>query len=299
VPEALSRAALLERGHTAADLERLLRDGSLTRLRRGAYAWPDGDLSPEASHVLLLAATWAQLRAPATVSHVSAAVLHQLPVWTDHLARVHLTRPRTGGGKDGNLLRVHTSALPPDQVVVLGGMSTTSSARTVADLGRTLPLEQAVAAADTAARAGLGEEALSAVLAGCAGWPGIARALLVARLMDGRSESAGESVSRVRMHQAGLPTPVPQFVVHDDRGQFIARCDFGWPDHGVVGEFDGRSKYGRLLRPGQDVTDVVYREKLREDALRDLDLRMVRWTWPDLYPGDVLADRLRRVLYRG
>jgi hypothetical protein len=64
----------------------------------------------------------------------------------------------------------------------------------------------------------------------------------------------------------------------------------------VLGEFDGRVKYGRLLKPGQSIEEVVYREKLREDALRDLGWRVIRWTWVDLYPGDVLVERLQRAL---
>ena len=297
MPDVLLRAALLERGYTSADLERLLREGSLTRLRRGAYAWPAGELSPEASHALLIASTWAQLRTTATVSHVSAAVLHGLPVWAAQLDRVHVTRPRTGGGKARRLLQIHTSVLAATDVVELGGMTATSLARTTADLGRSLPLEQAVAAADAAARLGLDSRSVLEVLQRCSGWPGVARGLLVARLADRRSESVGESVSRVRMHQAGLPAPTPQFVVHGDDGRFLARCDFGWPGLGVLGEFDGRVKYGRLLAPGADPGEVVHREKLREDALRDRGWRVVRWTWPDLYAGDVLVDRLRRALH--
>jgi hypothetical protein len=172
----------------------------------------------------------------------------------------------------------------------------TSLARTVADLGRLLPLDQAAAAGDRALREGLRAGDLAMVLDRCRRWPGIARALLMARLLDRRSESAGESVSRIRMHEAGLPTPEPQLSVYDDRGRLVGRADFGWKEQKVLGEFDGRVKYGRLLKPGQSVEDVVYREKLREDALRDLGWRVVRWTWPDLYPGDVLVGRLQRAL---
>ena len=41
-------------------------------------------------------------------------------------------------------------------------------------------------------------------------------------------------------------------------------------------------KYGRSLRPGQDPGEAVYREKRREDALHDLGLQVVRWTWDEL-----------------
>ena len=61
----------------------------------------------------------------------------------------------------------------------------------------------------------------------------------------------------------------------------LARCDFGWEEHRTVGEYDGKVKYGRLLKPGQDPGDVVYDEKLREDMLRDLGHEVARWTSPD------------------
>jgi hypothetical protein len=65
-----------------------------------------------------------------------------------------------------------------------------------------------------------------------------------------------------------------------------------------VGEFDGRVKYGRLLRPGRSAEDVLFEEKLREDRIRDEDHGVVRWTWPDLRERYVLRDRIRRALER-
>ncbi|SDS29346.1 Transcriptional regulator, AbiEi antitoxin, Type IV TA system [Friedmanniella luteola] len=159
-PEPLLRPALRDRGYTAAEVERLLREGRLVRLRRGAYAWPGGEQSPEQAHALLVAAGWAQLRAPGTVSHVSAAALHGLPVWAGQLQRVHLTRPRTGGGKARTLLRVHASELPATDIVVVDGMATTSLARTVANLGRSLPLSRRSPPRPRPTRAGRGAGAL-------------------------------------------------------------------------------------------------------------------------------------------
>jgi hypothetical protein len=296
--DVLLRAHLLDLGYSANDVERLRRQGELVRLRRGAYAWPGQDLDPEQQHRRLLAGTVPQLRAGATISHVSAAVLHGLPVWPDALARVHLTRPRAGGGTTRRLVEIHASELSQADITTLGALQVTSLARTVADLGRTLPLDQAVSAGDAARRHGLSVDALAAVLTRCRRWPGVGRARLMAELLDARSESAGESVSRVRMHEARLPRPEPQLEVFDTPGRLVGRADFGWRQQRVLGEFDGRIKYGRLLKPGQSAEEVVYREKLREDAFRDLDWRVVRWTWDDLYPGSAMVDRLGRALNR-
>jgi len=291
-------AQLLATGLSADELHRLRRSGELERVRRGAYAPPAPDPAPEEAHRRLLAAVLRQSSAESVVSHVSAAVLHGLPVWRSSLAVVHLTRPRTGGGRVRAGCELHTSLLQPSEVVALDGVRVTSLARTVADLARTLPLDQAVAAGDAALRRGLPLADVIGVLDGCRGWPGVGRARRAAGLLDGRSESAGESASRVRMHEAGLPAPVPQYEVYDGLGHLVGRADFGWEEQRVLGEFDGRVKYGRLLRSGRDVEEIVYREKLREDALRDLGWRMARWTWPDLYPGQVLVARLNRALGR-
>jgi hypothetical protein len=73
----------------------------------------------------------------------------------------------------------------------------------------------------------------------------------------------------------------------------------GWRDERLLGEFDGRIKYGRLLRPGQDPGDAVFEEKLREDALRDEGWGMVRWVWAELARPAALVQRWRRALDRG
>jgi len=42
----------------------------------------------------------------------------------------------------------------------------------------------------------------------------------------------------------------------------------------------------------------VYREKRREDALRDLGLKVVRWTWDELATFIAPAERLCRAFAR-
>ena len=67
----------------------------------------------------------------------------------------------------------------------------------------------------------------------------------------------------------------------------------------TFGEFDGSVKYGRLRRPGEEPEDAVFREKVREDRVRDLGSEVVRWIWSDLQQPQALADRLQRALTRG
>lgn len=110
---------------------------------------------------------------------------------------------------------------------------------------------------------------------------------------DGRSDSVGESRSRIALHRAGLPPEVLQWVVTAADGRFLGKVDFGWPGRRVVGEFDDKVEYGRLLPPGQAPGDAVFAEKLREDRLRDEGLAVVWWTWSELSAFTPVAARLR------
>ena len=109
--------------------------------------------------------------------------------------------------------------------------------------------------------------------------PRIRAAARAVDFADPLSESVGESRSRVLIHRLGLTAPDLQVRVRRRDGSVMARCDFGWEGHRTVGEFDGRVKYGRLLRPGQSAEDVVWAEKRREDSLRDEGWQVVRWIW--------------------
>jgi hypothetical protein len=100
--------------------------------------------------------------------------------------------------------------------------------------------------------------------------------------------------SRVIFHRWKLPPSALQFEVRSADGALIGRTDFAWEEHRLVGEFDGRLKYGRLLQPGQHAGDAVFREKQREDAIRDEGWGVIRWTWPDLHRPDRFAARVRR-----
>jgi hypothetical protein len=108
----------------------------------------------------------------------------------------------------------------------------------------------------------------------------------------------GESRSRVLLDRLGLAPSALQFEVRTAVGRLVGRTDFAWEEERVLGEFDGRVKYGRLLRPGQQPGDAVFAEKRREDALRAEEWSVVRWTWSDLEAPGVLSRWLQRALGR-
>ena len=86
-------AELLAEGWSSAELDRLARSGEVQRIRRGAYeCGPTRSLDLRDQHRRLIAATVRQTAVDAAVSHMSAAVLHQLPIWNNELERMHITR---------------------------------------------------------------------------------------------------------------------------------------------------------------------------------------------------------------
>ena len=295
----LRRAAIAD-GRSDEELARLIRRQSWARVRRGAYV--DGQLPTTgvARHALLVAATLAELRRPAVVSHQSAAVLLGLPLWGAPLDKVHITRNPPASSQATGPLRCHVARLHHDEITSVGGVQVTDVARTVLDLARSLPFEPAVVAVDAALHEGLlTRELLEGRLFDIAGTRGSRHAARVIRFADGRSASVGESRSRVALHELGLAPSSLQFEVRSPGGTFVALTDFAWEEQRVIGEFDGRVKYGRLLRPGQDPGDAVFEEKRREDAIRDEGWWVVRWTWLDLDHRERLGDRVRRAQERG
>src|SRR3954469_2040643 len=71
----------------------------------------------------------------------------------------------------------------------------------------------------------------------------------------------------------------------------FARSDFHRSKQRTLGEFDGKTKYGRSMQPGKDPGDVVFHEKVREDRLREMGFEVVRWIWDDLQRPNVLEQR--------
>ncbi|MBW0117450.1 type IV toxin-antitoxin system AbiEi family antitoxin domain-containing protein [Pseudonocardia abyssalis] len=293
----LLRPRLLAAGVTDDELRRLRRAGELAVLQRGAYADPaDPRLErPEGRHALLVAAAVPRVAPDAVLSHVSAVVLLGLPVWNVALGRVHTTRARRSGGVRTGRLHVHTAPLDADEVVEIGGFRATSPARTLADIARTVGFEQAVVILDAALHRHLvTREELCAALERMPRWPGLPAARRAIAFALPGAESPGESRSRVAMARSGVAPPVLQRQVRSPGGDVLGTADFGWPEHGWAGEFDGLVKYGRLLAPGQRPADVLVAEKRREDAMRTALRGLTRWTWGEIDGFTEVARRLPR-----
>ena len=178
---------------------------------------------------------------------------------------------------------LHVAALPADQLTALRGVRLTTVARTVIDLARCLPFDEAVAVADSALYRGMTTRAeLDAVLARCARWPGIQQARRVAGFADQRAESVLESLGRVAFQRAGLPPPDLQAWVGDE-GEVIGRVDFLWRQYATIAEADGAIKYAN---PQQARAQLA-----RDGRLRAAGYEVVHFTWPEItrVPGQVAS----------
>ena len=296
------RREALAAGYTDRDLVGGMRDGLLVRVRHGAYVaattWHGRD--EVGQHALRCQAVHLTHAPYVAISHTSGAVLSGLRVWGADLTKVHVTRLDGLRGKQSGDVVYHRTADSPVDRRLVDEMDVLSPAWCAVGTAVLTSVQAGLVTVDSAYDLGLATEAeLRAATLAMSRWPGTARLQMTMRLAEPGSGSVGESRCRYLFFRSHLPRPVLQFPVRDGGGELVGTSDFAWPDHGLLGEFDGRIKYGRLLRPGQTADEAMYEEKLREDALRELTgWSMIRFTWGDLDRPDATAARVRRLLGR-
>ena len=268
-------------------------DATLLRVYAGEAAVLCDTADERATHLARMRAAAAGIGPKTYFCLESAAVLHGLPMWTPRLDRVHLLQSGTGHGRVSRWVHHYRAPHNPPDVTVIDGLPATSLVRTAADLMRRHSFGPALAIADAALRAGASRGAL---LAGVAGGRGCRHASEAVRRADRRSESPYESLARALMLQHGLPLPQLQPSITSRRGVFIARPDFYWPMHRLVGEFDGAVKYTTLLRPGQAVEGALDQQNARQWALEQRGLRVIRWDAGDVQDGARFVSELAVLL---
>lgn len=291
-------------------IARAVQRGELVKVRRGAYvaAAAHSGLDVAGRHGLRARAVVRQAKTTTALSHVSALPFWGCPTWGFDLGSVHLTRSDGRAGRREAGVAQHCGTVLEGDLTERSGVLTTSPARLALEvtmLGRT---EAALCVVNDLLHRGLVtmDEITHRYLAavqhggqrGMRHWPHSLTTEHVLRLADGRLESVGESRGLHLLWQAGLPLPVPQWEIRDETGRVVARLDFAWPDLGVWMEFDGKVKYAEHLRPGEDVTAAVLREKRREQEVVELTgWRPIRADWADLAQPTALASRVRRLLF--
>lgn len=289
-PGPWTRGVLQQQGWTHAAIRSAVRAGRIQRVQHGVYAAGPLDLRAAVRAALAKAGDGA------AVSHETAAVLRSMWLPCRQSALIHLTRAgaieRTHRG-----VRLHGSRLAEEFVEDLDGLPVTTVARTAVDLARGLTLPDAMIVIDSAARLLIqqasGEDLrvlrstsrreqllplalapLSHAFASVWTWPGTVVVRGALELIDPASESPYESRSRGWMYEARLPMPRTAYEVQGASGAWYV-SEFAWEKERVLGEVDGIEKYGRT---GDEVTQTVRAERVRQADLEDAGWTFARWT---------------------
>jgi hypothetical protein len=226
-------------GFTPHRVRRLVADGAVRRVVRGVYV----DAS-RADTILLRAQAAALLVSPTTVlCDRTAAWLHGIDVfrWPEHdllppldsfVLRHHSRHSRAGlYGGQRDLLE--------SDVMVVHGVRVTTPLRTALDLGCALSRRDALAALDAFMRLhGLTQKDLLAELPRYFRRRGVRQLRGLVPLADPRSESPGESWTRMEIIDSNLPLPQLQWCVMRG-GRVLFRLDLAFPGLKIAIEYDG------------------------------------------------------------
>jgi predicted transcriptional regulator of viral defense system len=273
-------------GYRPDEIRAELGTGRWRRLRRGVYIRAaDFTISRDDDrmcHMVDCIAVLVSLARGPAISHASAARVHRLLLPRGASSEIRLTDEAQW--RRGRGYRVARATLAPSDVQSLLTFPVTAPARTLVDCAREWELVDSVVAIDAAIREGrVTRDSLRAAVLRASHWLGIGSASRAVHLSDGRSESPLETRGRLALLAAGLPRPELQVELHGPRG-FVARVDAWFDKAAVALEFDGRVKY-LDPRDGRAPGEVLWREKRREDEVRELGVRVVRLAQEDLAPA--------------
>jgi hypothetical protein len=295
VPNLITRAALLNSGYDDKLIAERRRGGDLVVLRKGTYVDSNtaADLDAQHRHLLAACAALSRVGPLVAASHETGVLYHGGTVFA---MPQHVCLTREGRCyADFPGVKIYDAGLPVEHLVANAELAVVTAARAGVDVARHRGLQAALVSLDSLVRIGAcSVEELDDVVARCARWPGIRRARMAVAHVDGRAESALESVSRGAFILQGVPMPETQQEVMGDDG-VVYRGDFYWRPAKLIGESDGRVKYRRGQLPDRELENVLWAEKQRQDALEGSGHRFVRWDWdlavrrPDALARRVLA----------
>ena len=252
---------------------RQLQSGLFRRLVHNVYADP----SLPVDHQLVARAVALLMPADAALGGRSAAAWFGAP-FAGALDPVTAVVPVDSSWRGPRGVRVHRTTIGRADVMETDDdVRVTRPVRTAWDVATLERTADAVATVDGMLRAGTLDAAeLAALQRGAPGRWRAQRAQRALVLADGRAQSPPESWVRVACHLAGLPAPVPQFVVVQD-GVWLGQVDLAWPEVKLIVEYEGAyhfageqivkddARYERLIAAGWRVIRLLAAD------LRDLD----------------------------
>ncbi|MBB6625957.1 hypothetical protein H5V45_01360 [Nocardioides sp. KIGAM211] len=178
------------------------------------------------------------------------------------LRPLSLYRPAGHGRLRNSIAASGERDLSDEDVIEIEGLRVTTPLRTAWDLGRVRWTDEAISGLDAMLRlGGFTREEFEDGFVRFRGMRWVTTLRAVGPLADGRSESPGESVLRLRCHECGLRM-TPQVEVH--RGErLLGRLDLGDEPLKVGVEYDGAEWHST---PEQQAHDRRRRGEIRADG---------------------------------
>jgi very-short-patch-repair endonuclease len=278
-------AQLYSLGLSETQVATRVANGWLHRVHRGIYALGHRRLTSEARWMAAVLACGEGT----LLSHQAAAELWKLRQRRQPgESPIDVIVPRASGRQRRPGIVVHrVTGLLPEEATSHCRIPVTSPARTILDLGSTLPRRQLERAMDEAERLKLcTEEELDVIIRAHFGRPGagVLRALL-------HEHRAGSTATRSALEEGFLALcrkyRLPQPEVNVPLLDYVV--DFLWRDAALIVEVDGHASHGtrRAFQADRD----------RDGRLAVAGFAVLRFTWWDVMRRPaVVADRVRRML---
>lgn len=330
MPRLILPSELESVGQDRRKLVSLCNKGELTRLRRGVYLTSSDfqDLRPLQQYGLKALAFQQLAPRQPVLCHATAALLWGLWI-VGTPQRLHVMTAVTRGGRTENGVVRHRGSMT-EGVLQCGPFLLKDRPTTAMQLILDLPFPYAVAVCDASLRAPNREhhyneftpadteppsgeprwqstyqqgtplrlEELTAAADRLPSKAATVRAMAVINFASALSGSAGESISRAKMHMYGFPVPIlqRQFTLRDGSDAFV---DFQFEQLRLAGEFGGKEKYLRAgWSGGLSIQERVLKEKQREDQIRAQGVGFVRWTWAEMLNRERFIYLLRQARLR-
>lgn len=263
-------------------------DGRLTRralARDHVAVYRDVYLPRDVQLTARLRAEAAWLATGAVLGGRSAAAVLGTK-WLDPDAPAEIIRPDRHAAAG---ILAHSWRLAEGETCLVAGVDATTPARTAFDLGRTLPLDQAIPLIDALMNATrVSSVEVAAVAAAHSGARGVRGIPGLLELVDGGAESPQETRLRLVLVRGGLPRPETQIVFKDLR----IRVDMGWREWKVAVEYDGIQHWNDRRQRSWDIDRLA--------LLEAADWAVIRVSSDMLGRPDVIVERVRsKLLERG
>lgn len=283
----ITRCQLVELGLENRTIDRLVRHQVLRTVRRGVFTTPEHWASLgeyDGRPLLEVRAARLTMNRRHVLSHDSAALVHALPLIDSPSSLVHFSREDLRATRHRAGVVQHGAKYLPQRVRLIEGLPVLDVPRTVCDLARFHGYREGLIAADAALHGGLPRADLQAVLTEMRTWPFSLTAAAVIADADPGAESAGETLARELVMEAGLGPIETQFPVAHEGGVFW--CDLRVGRHVI--EFNGRIKYrspeeGGLSRG--DLERQLWAERKREREICAPGLGLSQLIWADFWGG--------------